>query len=125
MKIKTARKHSVATSGAVIVTGAGGAAGVAVIRALMHHRRVVGADCAPSAVGLYLADESGLVPRASDPDFVGQLAKLAQQTGATALVCTVAEKIPPLCAGAALLAEAGLAIWLPTAEAVRSCTDKW
>lgn len=107
------------------MTGAGGAAGVAVIRALKPHRRVVGADCDPSAVGMHLAADSGLLPRASDPDFVGQLVKLAQQTSATALICTVAEEIPRLCAGTALLAEAGLATWLPTADTVQACTDKW
>jgi len=125
MNIETTRQSSAATSGAVIVTGAGGAAGVAVIRALTHRRRVVGADCDPSAVGLHLAAESGLIPHASDPDFVRQLAKLAHRTKATALVCTVAEEIPALRAEQELLTEAGLASWLPTAEAVRSCTDKW
>ena len=125
MKIETATKPPAATSGTVIVTGAGGAAGVAVIRALRHCRRVVGVDCDPSAVGLHLAADSGLVPRASDPHFVRQLAKLARQTKATALVCTVAEEIPSLCAEGELLTEVGLASWLPTADAVRSCTDKW
>lgn len=125
MKIGIESRHCVVEAGAVIVTGAGGAAGVAVIRALMHNRRVVGADCDPSAVGMHLAAESGLLPRAGDPDFVGHLAKLAQQTRATALVCTVAEEIPPLCADAALLAGAGLATWLPTADTVQACTDKW
>ena len=125
MKIGIDRKRCVAKAGAVIVTGAGGAAGVAVIRALVHTRRVVGADCDPSAVGMHLTAESGLLPRADDPDFVRQLAKLAQRTGATALVCTVAEEIPPLCAGAALLAGTGLATWLPTADTVQACTDKW
>lgn len=125
MKIESDTRRCVAKSGAVIVTGAGGAAGVAVIRALTPNRRVIGADCDATAVGMHLAAESGLLPRADDPDFVRQLAKLAHQSGASALVCTVAEEIPPLCAGAALLAEAGLATWLPTADTVQACTDKW
>jgi carbamoyl-phosphate synthase large subunit len=125
VKIGIDKRRCGVEAGAVIVTGAGGAAGVAVIRALSHHRRVVGADCDPSAVGMHLAAESGLLPRAGDPDFVDQLAKLAQHTSATALVCTVAEEIPPLCAGAAQLAEAGLVTWLPPVDTVHACTDKW
>jgi carbamoyl-phosphate synthase large subunit len=66
-----------------------------------------------------------VVPRGDDPEFARQLAKLAARSGATALVCTVAEEIPALHAGAALLAEVGLRTWLPSATAVATCTDKW
>jgi carbamoyl-phosphate synthase large subunit len=109
----------------VLVTGAGGAAGVAVIRALAGERPVVAADCDPTAVGLHLATAAGVVPRADDPGFAAQLAELAARTGATALVCTVAEEIAALRTGATLLAEAGLRTWLPPARAVATCTDKW
>jgi len=98
---------------------------VAVVRALAGRRLVVAADCDPAAVGLQLADDAGVLPRADSPDFVAHLAKLAGRTGATALVCTVAEEIPGLHDGAQLLAEAGLNTWLPTAHTVRTCTDKW
>lgn len=125
MKIGIGSRCSDIESDAVIVTGAGGAAGVAVVQALAGRRRVVGADCDPCAVGMHLADESGLLPRADDADFVTHLAQLAQQTRATALICTVTEEIPFLCAGSAALAEAGLATWLPTADTAQACTDKW
>ena len=125
MKIGIGSRCSDIESDAVIVTGAGGAAGVAIVQALAGRRRVVGADCDPCAVGMHLADESGLLPRADDADFVTHVAKLAQQTRATALICTVAEEIPFLCAGSAVLAEAGLATWLPTADTAQACTDKW
>lgn len=109
----------------VIVTGAGGAAGVAVVRALAGRCPVVAADCDPLAVGLHLADDHGVLPRADCPDFAAHLAKLAARTGATALVCTVAEEVPALHEGAGLLAEAGLRTWLPSAESVLTCSDKW
>jgi carbamoyl-phosphate synthase large subunit len=113
------------SAGPVLVTGTGGAAGVAVLRALAGHRPVVAADCEPSAVGLHLVSETGVLPRGDDPEFARQLAKLAARSGATALVCTVAEEIPALHAGAPLLAEVGLRTWLPSARAVATCTDKW
>ncbi len=109
----------------VLVTGAGGAAGVAVIRALVGRRPVVAADCDPLAVGLHLADDHGVLPRADHPDFAAQVAKLGARTGATVLITTVAEEIPALHDGAGLLAEAGVRVWLPEAETVRTCVDKW
>lgn len=113
------------STGPVIVTGTGGAAGVAVVRALAGRRAVVAADCDPLAVGLRLADDHAVLPRGDSPDFAAHVAKLAARTGATALVCTVAEEIPALHDGAGLLAEAGLHTWLPGVDCVRRCTDKW
>lgn len=111
--------------GAVIVTGAGGAAGVAVVQALTGRRRVVAADCDPDAVGLHLADDRGVLPRGDSPDFAAHVAKLAARTGATALICTVSEEITALRDGAGLLDEAGLRSWLPSKYTVRTSTDKW
>ncbi|GEL25621.1 carbamoyl phosphate synthase [Pseudonocardia sulfidoxydans NBRC 16205] len=109
----------------VLVTGAGGAAGISVIRALDGVRATVAADCDPLAAGLFLAGDAGVVPRADDPAFVDQLLKLADRTGATTLVCTVAEELPALAAAAADLDRAGLRHWLPAPGAVAACVDKW
>jgi carbamoyl-phosphate synthase large subunit len=112
-------------TGPVLVTGAGSAAGVAVIRALAGRRPVVAVDCDPTAVGLHLGTGSGVLPRGDHPDFVAHLAELAARAGATALICTVAEEIPALHEGAELLAEVGLRTWLPPARAAATCVDKW
>ena len=111
--------------GPVLVTGAGGAAGVAVIQALRGRRPVLAVDCDPDAVGLRLADQAAVVPWGDEPDFAAHLAKLASRHAATAMVCTVAEEMPALHDGHELLTEAGLRSWLPTAAAVRRCLDKW
>jgi carbamoyl-phosphate synthase large subunit len=109
----------------VLVTGAGGPAGVAVLRALVSVTRVVAADADPSAVGLRLAHGSGVVPLGSHPGFVPALRELALNTDARALVCTVAEEMVAVRRDRELLDEAGIATWLPTAEAVTTCLDKW
>ncbi|MFD2415197.1 ATP-grasp domain-containing protein [Amycolatopsis pigmentata] len=110
---------------AVIVTGVGGAAGIAVVRALTGRVRVIGTDCDPTAAGQGLADEFAVIPRADDPDLVPALVKVAQRTGATALLCTVAEEFGALHYGVDLLHEAGLATWLPPVVGTRICLDKW
>ena len=110
----------------VLVTGAGGPAGVAVLRALRSGGfRCVAADADPSAVGLRLADEAAVVPRADDDTFVGAVCDLALRVGADALVSTVAEEMGPLTAASRELMASGVAVWLPDVDAVRTCVDKW
>jgi carbamoyl-phosphate synthase large subunit len=110
----------------VIVTGAGGPAGVSVIRALQGHGvRVVGADADARAVGLRIADEGAVVPNAAAPAFVAEIVALAERTSAEALVSTVSEELIALIPAEPELAAAGVATWFPTLEAVERCVDKW
>jgi carbamoylphosphate synthase large subunit len=110
---------------AVLVTGAGGPAGVAVVRRLvaLGHRVVAGdADSAPA--GGALADVAVTLPRGDHPRFVEALVGVCTTHGVDALVSTVAEELPLLAAGAERLAAAGVATWLPDAAAVDVCCDK-
>lgn len=109
----------------IIVTGAGGPAGVNVIRALAERARVVAVDADPSAVGLRLAEVGEVVPRADDATFVDRLCDLALRTGAQALVPTVAEELGRLARAAPALAEVGVHTWLPDEAAAERCVDKW
>ncbi|MBV9447150.1 MAG: ATP-grasp domain-containing protein [Streptosporangiaceae bacterium] len=110
----------------VLVTGAGGPAGVAVIRALRRAgHRVVACDADRHAVGFRLADEFARVPRADDPAFAESVTKAVTRSGAVALISTVAEELVPLHAAVASLAEAGAATWLPGPWSVEHCVDKW
>ena len=110
---------------AVLVTGAGGPAGVAVVRRLtaLGHR-VVGVDADATAAGAALATVGAVVPRADHVRFVDALVALAAAHGADALIGTVAEELPALAAGAGRLAAAGVATWLPDPDAVAICCDK-
>jgi len=110
----------------VLVTGAGGPAGVSVIRALRRKAiRVVAADLDPLAVGLRLGDECGLLPPHAASNFVEQLCGLALQTGATALISTLAEEMLVLARATDALEAAGLAHWLPAQNSLETCIDKW
>ena len=110
----------------VLVTGAGGPAGVAVIRALHargHH--VIALDADPSAAGLRLASEHHVVPRADDPHYLAALLRVATISDAQALVCTVAEEYRALSGAHDYLLEAGLRTLMPPLAAVELCIDKW
>jgi carbamoyl-phosphate synthase large subunit len=109
----------------VLVTGAGGPAGVAVIRRLVAlGHRVVAADADPAAAGGALAHLAVTVPRGDHPRFVDALVGVATAQGVDALIGTVAEELPQLTAGADRLAAAGVATWLPALDAVDLCCDK-
>ena len=110
----------------VLVTGAGGPAGVAVIRALRgrgHH--VVAVDCDPSAVGLRLADQQHLIPRSDDSHYLASLLRISTLTDVQALICTVSEEYRSLAKAGDYLGEAGVRALLPALPAVELCIDKW
>ncbi|WP_448614359.1 ATP-grasp domain-containing protein [Modestobacter sp. URMC 112] len=110
---------------AVLVTGAGGPAGVAVVRRLVAlGHRVVAADADSTAAGCALAHAAVTVPRGDHPRFVDALAAACAAGGVDALISTVAEELPHLAAGAGRLAAAGVATWLPSPAAVDLCCDK-
>jgi carbamoyl-phosphate synthase large subunit len=111
--------------GAVLVTGAGGPAGIAVVRRLVAlGHRVVGADADSTAAGLALATVPVTLPRADHPRFLDALLGAALAYDVDALVATVAEELPALAAGVERLAAAGIATWLPDPAAVDLCCDK-
>src|SRR5262245_17862146 len=97
----------------ILVTGAGGAAGVAVIRALRERGNVVGAvDADPLAAGLALATDGAVIPPASDEGFVDGLCDVVKRFDVDAVVCTVSEEMVVLADATERLGAQGAAIWL-------------
>jgi len=110
----------------VLVTGAGGPAGVSVIRALRPKgHRIVAADASGHAAGLRLADASGVLPGGSAAGFVPALVDLCRHQRVDAVIPTVAEELVALGGAGDELRRAGIAHWVPDAESVERCTDKW
>jgi NAD(P)-dependent dehydrogenase (short-subunit alcohol dehydrogenase family) len=105
---------------AVLVTGAGGPAGVAVVRRLVAlGHRVVAGDADSAAAGGALAHAAVTLPRGDHPRFVEALLGVCAAHGVDALVSTVAEELPHLATGAGRLAAAGVATWLPPVSRTR------
>ncbi|MCU7724176.1 UDP-N-acetylglucosamine 2-epimerase (non-hydrolyzing) [Actinoplanes sp. KI2] len=112
-----------ATGRLIAVTGAGGPAGVAVIRALRAAgEEVLALDASPDAAGLRLANRAAVVPLADKPEFADAVLAVLAEHRPAALVCTVAEEYAALTPLADRFAELGTKTWLP--EHADVCLDK-
>lgn len=112
----------------VLVTGAGGPAGVAVIRSLLRRGgiRVVAADMDAYASGLYLVPRSDrrLVPPGLAADFGDRLLALCADEQVDVLFPTVDVELPVIAHRAAEFAERGVRLASPSLETLTVCLDK-
>ncbi len=112
----------------VLVTGAGGPAGVAVIRSLLRRGdvEVLAADMDPWASALYLvpAAHRRLVPAGRADDFVDVVRAMCRDDAVDVLFATVDVELPRLAAAREELAAAGTALAAPSLATIETCLDK-
>ncbi|SDS85220.1 ATP-grasp domain-containing protein [Microbacterium paraoxydans] len=110
----------------VLVTGAGGPAGVAVIRSLLRRSdlKVFAADMDGWASGLYLVPpaQRRLVPPGRDADFVPAIARMVAEDGLDLVISTVDVELIALADRRDELAPAVLAA--PPADTLHTALDK-
>ncbi|MCU1513827.1 MAG: ATP-grasp protein [Microbacteriaceae bacterium] len=111
----------------VLVTGAGGPAGVAVIRSLLkrHDTEVFSADMDGWASGLYLvpAPQRRIVPRGDAADFVDELMRICREDSIDVLFSTVDVELPLLAARRDEFGSTVLAA--PSLDTLEVCLDKF
>jgi carbamoyl-phosphate synthase large subunit len=109
----------------VLVTGAAGAPALNYIRSLRMASEpfhLIGADCNRYQLLAAATDERHLVPRASDPDYIPTLRQLAEDTGAEFIFT---QPDVELAVVSARREELPLRTFLPRAETVALCHNKW
>lgn len=110
----------------VLVTGAGGPAGVSVIRSLLNREgvEVYAADMDGWASGLYLvpAAQRRIVPPGKSEEFVDALIAMCATDGIDVLFSTVDVELPPL---ARRRDELGAALAAPSLDTLETCLDKF
>ena len=110
----------------VLVTGAGGPAGVAVIRSLLAREgvEVYAADMDGWASGLYLvpAAQRRIVPPGKSDEFVDSLITMCAADEIDVLFSTVDVELPPL---ARRRGELGAALAAPGLDTLETCLDKF
>ncbi|ANC30449.1 ATP-grasp domain-containing protein [Isoptericola dokdonensis] len=112
----------------VLVTGAGGPAGVAVIRSLLARGDVAvhAADMDRWASGIYLveADRRRLVPPGLADGFVDEVVALCDRDRVEVLFATVDVELPRLAAARDRLADVGTVLASPSLETLETALDK-
>lgn len=113
----------------VLVTGAGGPAGVAVIRSLLARDDVdvLAADMDGWASGLYLvpAENRRIVPAGRSETFVDELIALCRDDDVDVLFSTVDVELPGLAARRDELQAVGTALAAPSHATLVTCLDKY
>ncbi len=112
----------------IIITSAGTASAVSVIKALKKQHEIpvhiIAVDVDPMAAGLFLADEYTLVPPASDQNYIPSLIALGKRTSASVLIPIYSKEIRLISEKQALLAENGLYTLLSSPETIDLCNNK-
>lgn len=111
----------------VLVTGAGGPAGIGFLQlASRPDVEMFAADMDPVASGLYLvpAERRLIVPRGDAPDFAETVLEICRRLEISVLVPTVDSELLPLAGIAALLAAEGTTLLSASASTLAVCLDK-
>lgn len=111
----------------IFVTGAGGAAAVTLLRALVGRAELVAADIDPVAVGLYLvASEARVIlPRGDDPEFVTSLLKEAIAHEADLVIPTVDSELREVSTAREEFAAHGIRLLVESTSTLDTCLDKY
>lgn len=112
--------------GTVLVTGTGGAAGVAVLRSLRGHADLVAADIDPVAVGLYLVERRHrvLLPRGESPAFVDTLLAVAVASQVNLVIPTVDTELRGVSAAREAFEACGIAVLVESVHTLDLCLHK-
>jgi carbamoyl-phosphate synthase large subunit len=117
----------------IMVTGAGGPAGVCVIKSLTAMRNrdgsrlyktIVGVDTNPLGSGLYLSDEALLAPRVDTKDFIHLMLKLAKKARVSMIIPTVEEELIHFARNMDIFEKAGIVVTVSNAKSLLASNDK-
>lgn len=112
----------------VLVTGAGAASAISVIRALKEQKtlpvRVLAVDADSSAPGLHLADSSSVIPRVDDPSYISDLLALCQSHGVDVLIPIFSREIEVISQNVEAFGAVGTKTFLSPPQVIRMADDK-
>jgi carbamoyl-phosphate synthase large subunit len=112
----------------VLVTSAGTASAINVIKALRLQRelpiRILAVDADATAPGLYLADDHAAIPKSSDSDYIPELLRLCASHGILALYPIYSKEIEVVAENIQHFIDRDIRLLVSKAEIVRLCNDK-
>lgn len=109
----------------VLVTGAGGPAGLSVVRHLLSKGHdVIAADASEHCAAERLATAWVRIPLGTSAVFGDAILRVVEMHRPDAIICTVDEEMPALVNVRAGIEALGAGIWVPEADTVRQASDK-
>jgi carbamoyl-phosphate synthase large subunit len=112
----------------IIVTSAGTASAISVIKSLKQQVefdiRIVAVDSDPLAAGLYFADKHYVVPKANESDYIETLINIGKEEHATILIPIYSKEISKIASNKDLFEKSGLKTLLPHSNVVELCNNK-
>lgn len=112
----------------VLITGAGGAAAVSLIRCLPQERfNLFAADCDPVAAGLFLVPASRrlTLPRGNDPEFAAAVLDVCSDLDIDVVIPTVDTELLPLAKNIVRFTCRGVSLLCTSEASLVSTLDKW
>ena len=112
----------------VLVTSAGTASAVSVIKALRQQEElsleIYATDMDPLAAGLYLADHFFISPSAKNPSYIPSLINFVKEKGIHAIIPIYSKEISLIAKHSDELEKAGGKTFLPEESVISTCNDK-
>ncbi len=107
----------------ILLTGAGGAGTIAIIKSLKKKFRIIAVDAFRFSVGLYLADKGYVVPPSDDPEYFNYIENIAKKEKVDIIIPLIDEEL--LLFKKYFSRKKGVKILLPNYNFIKLCLDKW
>jgi carbamoyl-phosphate synthase large subunit len=108
----------------ILVTGAGGPAGVGTIKALKETHFVVAVDSNNLAPGLYLAQNGYVVPSAGDSKFIPKILEICDKENVSLIIPTVSEELLPFSKKMQMFNKKGVKVAVSSQASIEVANDK-
>jgi carbamoyl-phosphate synthase large subunit len=108
----------------ILVTGAGGPAGVCTIKALKKTHFVVAVDMDNLASGLYLAKRAHIVPPANAKEFISKILELCYQEKISLVIPTVSEELIVFSKNIALFEKENIRVAVSNQKSIEIANNK-
>jgi carbamoyl-phosphate synthase large subunit len=108
----------------ILVTGAGGPAGVGTIKALKNTHFIVAVDSNNLAPGLYLANKAYIVPPADDDEFISKVLEIGCRENVSLIIPTVSEELTPFSKNIKLFEEKGIRVTVSNEKSIDIANNK-
>lgn len=108
----------------ILVTGAGGPAGICVIKDLIKRHKTIATDIDRLAPGLYLAKNYYLVPKVDDKNFISKILDIAKKENISIIVPTINEEMIYFAKNIDIFQKDNIIVIVSNVESIEIATDK-